>query len=191
MSCVKVFFFSFNIWIVNSISLDEQFLLLEQILRKWFEPRSNVPWLKKIIWVIGALRRTVVIDWRFDNLCRSHLQSQVVELVSWKFKNPGERFDWSVDRVAAHVFTANHITHLPTATLSTDQSNRSLGFLNFQRVQTLLLIISSYRVMVQESLVYMEMLLFLMKALNLSMRHQGFFPWWAAFSIIHPISDHF
>ena len=136
MSCVKVFFFSFNIWIVNSISLDEQFLLLEQILRKWFEPRSNVPWLKKIIWVIGALRRTVVIDWRFDNLCRSHLQSQVVELVSWKFKNPGERFDWSVDRVAAHVFTANHITHLPTATLSTDQSNRSLGFLNFQLTNT-------------------------------------------------------
>ena len=31
----------------------------------------------------------------------------------------------------AHVFTANHITHLPTATLSIDQSNRSPGFLNF------------------------------------------------------------
>ena len=57
-------------------------------------------WLKKIIWVTGVLRRTVVIDWRFNNLCGSHLQSQVVVLVSWKFKNPGERFDWSVDRVA-------------------------------------------------------------------------------------------
>ena len=34
-------------------------------LRKWFEPRSNIPWLKKIIWVIGVLRRTVFIDWRF------------------------------------------------------------------------------------------------------------------------------
>ena len=34
-------------------------------------------WLKKIIWVIGVLRRTVVSDWRFDNLCRSHLQTQV------------------------------------------------------------------------------------------------------------------
>ena len=44
-------------------------------IRKWFEPRSNIPWLKKIIWVIGVLRRTVVIDWRFDNLCGSHLQS--------------------------------------------------------------------------------------------------------------------
>ena len=45
-------------------------------LRKWFEPRSNIPWLKKIIWVIGVLSRTVVSDWRFDNLCGSHLQSQ-------------------------------------------------------------------------------------------------------------------
>ena len=61
---------------------------------------NNLPWLKKIIWVIGVLRRTVVINWRFDNLCESHLQSRVVVLVSWKFKNPGERFDWSVDRVA-------------------------------------------------------------------------------------------
>ena len=60
----------------------------------------NRPRLKKIIWMIGVLRRTVVIDWRFDNLCESHLQSQVVMLVSWKFKNPGERFDWLVDRVA-------------------------------------------------------------------------------------------
>ena len=42
----------------------------------------NKPWLKKIIWVTGVLRRTVVIDWRFDNLCGSHLQSQVVVLVS-------------------------------------------------------------------------------------------------------------
>ena len=23
-------------------------------IRKWFEPRSNIPWLKKIIWVIGV-----------------------------------------------------------------------------------------------------------------------------------------
>ena len=32
----------------------------------------------------------------------------------------------------AHVFTANHSTRLPTATLSFDQSNRVPGFLNFQ-----------------------------------------------------------
>ena len=25
--------------------------------------RSNIPWLKKIIWVIGVLRRTVVCNW--------------------------------------------------------------------------------------------------------------------------------
>ena len=46
---------------------------------------SSIPWLKKIIWVIGVLRRTVVCDWRFDNPCWSHLQSQVIVLVSWKF----------------------------------------------------------------------------------------------------------
>ena len=34
--------------------------------------------------------------------------------------------------ISARVFTANHITRLPTATLSIDQSNRSPGFLNFQ-----------------------------------------------------------
>jgi len=28
--------------------------------------------------VIGVLRRTVVSDGRFDNLCESHFQSQVV-----------------------------------------------------------------------------------------------------------------
>ena len=71
-----------------------------------FKPVSSglfynlLPWLKKIIWVTGVLRRTVFSDWRFDNLCGSHLQSQVVVLFSWKFKNPGERFDWSVYRVA-------------------------------------------------------------------------------------------
>ena len=44
-------------------------------LRKWFEPRSNTPWLKTIIWVIGVPRRTVVCDWRFYHLCGNHLQS--------------------------------------------------------------------------------------------------------------------
>ena len=50
--------------------------------REWFELRSNVPLLKKIVWVIRVLRRTVVCDWRFDNLGGSHLQSQVIVLVS-------------------------------------------------------------------------------------------------------------
>mgnify|MGYP007058637632 CR=1 FL=1 len=39
---------------------------------------SKLLWLKKIIWVTGILRRTVAGDWRFDNLCRGHLQSQDV-----------------------------------------------------------------------------------------------------------------
>ena len=42
----------------------------------------------------------VVCDWRFGNLCGSHLQSKVIVLVSWKFKNLCERFDWSINRVA-------------------------------------------------------------------------------------------
>ena len=75
-------------------------LCVNQITFIYVYVRKEKPWLKKIIWVIGVLRRTVVSDWRFDNLCGSHLQSQVVVLVSWKFKNPGERFDWSIDRVA-------------------------------------------------------------------------------------------
>ena len=47
-----------------------------QFIRKMLVPRSNKTWLKMIIWVIGVLGRTVVGDWRFDNLCGSHLQSQ-------------------------------------------------------------------------------------------------------------------
>jgi len=59
-----------------------------------------IPWLKKIIWVMGVLGGTVVGDWRFGGLCGGRLQSRVVVLVSWGFGGPGERFDWSVDGVA-------------------------------------------------------------------------------------------
>ena len=34
-------------------------------------------WKLMNIWVTRALKRTVAGDWRFDNLCGSHLQSQV------------------------------------------------------------------------------------------------------------------
>ena len=34
-------------------------------LIKWFEPKSNIPSLKTIIWVIGNLRRTVVLRLTF------------------------------------------------------------------------------------------------------------------------------
>ena len=38
-------------------------LLTLILARKWFEPRSMfTPWLKKIIWAMGVLRRTVVCD---------------------------------------------------------------------------------------------------------------------------------
>ena len=70
-------------------------------LQGFFEVKtSSMPGLKKIIWVIGVLRRTVVCNLHFNNPCWSHLQSQVIVLVSWKFKHPGEQFDWSIDGVA-------------------------------------------------------------------------------------------
>ena len=57
-------------------------------LRKWFEPRSSIPWLKKIIWVIGVLRRTVVSnspsqdsyhpDDLFQSRCTRLLQNIVI-----------------------------------------------------------------------------------------------------------------
>ena len=39
-----------------------EYIIYLEYIRNWFEPRSNIPWLKKIIWVIGVLRRTVVSD---------------------------------------------------------------------------------------------------------------------------------
>ena len=48
-------------------------------IRKWFEPRSNAPWLKKIILVTRALRRTVVSDWRFDKKILKMASAQAVE----------------------------------------------------------------------------------------------------------------
>ena len=40
--------------------------------------------------------------------------------------------------ITSLVLTANHITHLPTATLSIDQPNRSPGLLKFQRLRLIL-----------------------------------------------------
>ena len=51
-----------------------------------FEPRSHFKWLSLIVRVNVVLDRTVVVDsdWRFDNLCGSHLQSQSkLYHVSW------------------------------------------------------------------------------------------------------------
>ena len=48
--------------------------LIKIDLRKWFEPRSSISWLRMIIWVTEVMKRTVVGDWRFDNFCGSHLQ---------------------------------------------------------------------------------------------------------------------
>jgi len=40
-----------------------------------------------IIWVTGVLRMAVVGNWRFDNLCRSHLQSDLtLAVLKWILK---------------------------------------------------------------------------------------------------------
>ena len=59
----------------------------------------------------------------------------VMRLVYYSFYNPSICIS-NYQSISAHVFTANHITYLPTATLSIDQSNCSPGFLNFQLTNT-------------------------------------------------------
>ena len=44
---------------------------------KWFEPRSISSSYCVVVRVSVVLKRTVVGDWRFDNLSGSHLQSRV------------------------------------------------------------------------------------------------------------------
>ena len=51
---------------------------------KWFEPRSISSSYCVIVWARVVLKRTVVGDWRFDNLSGSHLQSQVNNRRKWK-----------------------------------------------------------------------------------------------------------
>ena len=50
---------------------------MTKIHSKWFEPRSISSSYVVIVRVRVVLKRTVVGDWRFDNLSGSHLQSQV------------------------------------------------------------------------------------------------------------------
>ena len=65
----------------ESYSSLNYFRILSQ-LQNIYSFHGDVPstiihlWLKMIIWVIGVLRRTVVGDWRFDNLRGSHLDSK-------------------------------------------------------------------------------------------------------------------
>ena len=62
-----------------------------------FHPRMLlVPWLKMIIRVIGVLRRTVVQTDFPTTWAEALLWVQWSFLVSWQFKNPDERFDWSI-----------------------------------------------------------------------------------------------
>ena len=59
----------------------------------------------------------------------------VMCLVYYSFYNPSICIS-NYQSISAHIFTANHITYFPTATLSIDQSNCSPGFFNFQLTNT-------------------------------------------------------
>ena len=52
-----------------------------RIFVKGLYPGSFKSWLSLMVWVNVVLNRTVVVDndWRFDNLCGSHRQSQIKE----------------------------------------------------------------------------------------------------------------
>ena len=67
-------------------NLDRTSSVNKRFICERFEPRSHFKRLSLIVRVNVVLNRTVVVDcdWRFDNLCGSHLQSQS-ELchVSW------------------------------------------------------------------------------------------------------------
>ena len=96
--------------------------LLLQLIYYW-----KMPWLKKIIWVIRVLRRRrpVVVN-LFPYITNDYSAENRNTLFVIHFATHLS------PHFSAHVFTANHITRLPTATLSINQSNRSPGILNFQ-----------------------------------------------------------
>ena len=89
-----------TLWVCSSCARSIRTRTIHLIFFALIFPITCLLFFPFITWLREKLLFSVVSDWRFDNLCASHLQSQVVMLVSWKFKNPGERFDWSVDRVA-------------------------------------------------------------------------------------------
>ena len=72
-----------------------------------------LPWLKKIIWLIGVLRRTVAWEWRFDNLWRSHfhltstlkMASALVVETSVANNSPSQDFNYPDD-----VFQSRYVT---------------------------------------------------------------------------------
>ena len=75
--------FSSSIFCKCSILFLSFFISLILLIGTWFGLRSNIPWLKKIIWVIGVLRSPAVCNWRFDNLCGNHPRSQVIIQKPW------------------------------------------------------------------------------------------------------------
>jgi len=66
--CLQRQYYQILIWIITSKIITTVTIIIIIII---------IPWLQKIIWVIGVLRRTVVGDWHFDNPYGSHLQGHL------------------------------------------------------------------------------------------------------------------
>ena len=78
-TCSKLWRRFRNVWLQTWLIFCPYKMLLAGLCIdcKWFESRSISSSYCVIVWVRVVLKRTVVGDWRFDNLSGSHLQSQV------------------------------------------------------------------------------------------------------------------
>ena len=123
---------SWNLFCPLILFKGEQEVCSSLPLRSWSSVLKNWVWkcffLPKShcsgIFVAGLLLATdvlttcmkAILRWIINNIVNIHLAT----------------FLFTYNFISTHVFTANHIMHLPTPTLSIDQSNCSPGFLNFQ-----------------------------------------------------------
>ena len=86
-------------------------------------PQHNTYLLKRKWWKVFLYSSLIALP------IASWIPASLFE-VYYSLNNPSICF-------SAHIFTANHIMHLPTAMLSTDQPNGSPGFLSFQLTTTI------------------------------------------------------
>ena len=91
---------------------------------KWFEPRSISSSYCVIVRVSVVLKRTIVSDWRFDNLSGSHLQSQMNNVC--QFFRQGA-FDLPTARPPTLVRLAETLNPIKTGGRGGDFSNLPSG----------------------------------------------------------------
>ena len=107
----------------------------DNIVESWEEP-PNI-WLTVaknafVGWTLNFIeKRSKIVVNLLPHLKNVYSTGNINTLLAIHFTN-----HLSALPISAHVFTVNHITHLPMATLSIDQWNRSQGFLNFQLTNT-------------------------------------------------------